>query len=147
MTEISAVDALKIQARAVGPIVRALEERIGKEEAHKLVRDAIAGAWADHVEKSFSKNETPQNAKMPFNNDWIIAKDTSSEYSYKMVKCDAAEYFRSIGEEEVGALLSCGVDYEVEKRRLPDWTFSRTQTLMMGADHCNFCYRRRSNDH
>jgi hypothetical protein len=143
MTEISTVEALKIQARAVGPIVRALEHKIGKAEAHELVRDAIAHAWADHAETSFAEDETPKSAKMPFNNDWIIASDTDSEYSYKMVKCDAAEYFRSIGEEEIGALLSCGVDEEVEKRRLPDWKFSRTQTLMMGADHCDFCYRRR----
>jgi hypothetical protein len=143
MTEISTVDVLKIQARAVGPIVRALEKKIGKEEARELVRDAIASAWADYVETSFTKDETPKNAKMPFNNDWIIATDTFNEYSYKMVKCDAAEYFRSIGEEDIGALLSCGVDHEVEKRRLPDWIFSRTQTLMLGADHCDFCYRRR----
>jgi hypothetical protein len=40
------LDAVKIQARAVIPIVKALERELGKERAHAIVGAAIAGDYA-----------------------------------------------------------------------------------------------------
>ena len=56
----------------------------------------------------------------------------------------ALRYFRSIGEPEVGALLTCGVDFAVERRLRPEWEFRRTQTRMQGAPFCDFRWRRRA---
>ena len=52
--------------------------------------------------------------------------------------------FREIGEPEIGALLTCGVDFAVERRLRPDWDFERTQTRMQGASFCDFRWRRRA---
>ena len=142
MPKTSHLEAVKIQARAVGPIVKALEARLGKDEAHRLVGDAIAESWAEYVASSYPDMGHPRNQYSDFPSESIIATDTDTEFRTRVVHCAFADYFRSIGEPEVGALLTCGVDFAVESRIHPDWTFSRTQTLMMGADHCDFCWKR-----
>ena len=46
MTRIPMIDAVKIQARIVIPVVKALEAELGKERAHALVGSAIGESWA-----------------------------------------------------------------------------------------------------
>jgi hypothetical protein len=48
-SEISILEATKIQARVLIPVVKALEAEIGKERAHDLVRRAIADSYATFV--------------------------------------------------------------------------------------------------
>jgi hypothetical protein len=47
-------------------------------------------------------------------------------------------------EPEIGALLTCGVDFATQAKLRPDWEFARTQTLMKGASYCDFRWRLRS---
>lgn len=148
MSTTSSLDAVKIQARAVIPIVKALEKKMGKNAAHELVADAIAESWADHmVTRQSSGHDVASHPRTAgesgFPVQTIIAKDTDNEYAVNMTQCDYADYFRKIGEPEVGALLTCAVDYAVEARMRPDWSFSRSQTLMQGADFCDFCWTRK----
>ena len=61
-----------------------------------------------------------------------------------MTRCRFAEYFSSIGAAaDVGALLTCGLDFAAETVLRPDWEFRRSQTLMGGASHCDFRWRLR----
>ena len=144
MANISSLDAVKIQTRAVLPIVKALEKRIGKKEAHKLVGDALADAWANFVvSRSASMTHPRDSGSLGFPVETVIARDSSNEYAINMVECAYADYFKGIGEPEIGALITCGVDYAVERRMRPGWEFARTQTLMQGADHCDFCWRKK----
>ncbi len=144
MAGISTLDAVKIQARAVGPIVKALEARIGEQAAHELVRGAIAESWADHVAPRQAGNDHPRDDDNDFPVESVIVTDTDDEYRVNMVRCQFADYFRATGQPEIGALLTCGVDFAVNRRVHPDWEFTRTQTLMMGAEHCNFCWKRKA---
>ena len=121
----------------------ALEYRLGKAEAHALVGDAIAESWGDYYAGRLAGPEHPREMMTPFPLDQVIVTDSETEYRIHITRCDAADYFRGIGIPEIGSLLSCGVDHAMEKRRCPDWVFSRTQTLMMGADHCDFCWTRK----
>ena len=52
----SVLDAVKIQARIVIPIVRALETELGKERAHAIVGRAIADAYANFQAKPGSQH-------------------------------------------------------------------------------------------
>ncbi len=144
MAKISALEAVKIQARAVIPIVRALEAKLGKPDAHRLVGDAIAESWAAFIASRDEGSGHPRDDNMSYPVDSVIVKDTDDEYAVNMTRCEFAQYFRNIGEPEIGALLTCGVDFAVTRRVNPGWTLERTQTLMMGADHCDFCWRRRA---
>ncbi|WP_299279129.1 L-2-amino-thiazoline-4-carboxylic acid hydrolase [uncultured Georgenia sp.] len=51
--------------------------------------------------------------------------------------------YKSMGLEEIGSLLSCVRDYEFIRGYDPEVELTRTQTIMEGASHCDFRYRRR----
>jgi L-2-amino-thiazoline-4-carboxylic acid hydrolase len=139
----AALDAVKIQARAVIPIVRALEREIGKERTHSIVGRAIAESYAEWQGKALSaRNSHPRDVKVNIEEqlpiETEVVEDTDSTFAINMTRCRFAEYFRAIGAADVGALLTCGVDFATEAVLRPDWEFRRTQTLMGGASHCDF---------
>lgn len=58
----SILDATKIQARIVIPIVKALEKELGKKRAHHIVGKAIAQTYVDYREKlGFEENRHPRD--------------------------------------------------------------------------------------
>ena len=146
MAEISMLDAVKIQSRALIPVVKALEAELGKERAHELVGSAIAESWAKVVaSRSPERNGHPAQAAAGFEFpvESEVVEETEDRYSRNFTGCAFADYFRSIGEPEIGALLTCGVDFAVERTLRPDWEFRRTQTRMQGASFCDFRWRRK----
>ena len=73
----------------------------------------------------------------------LVDADLDS-FGRNMTACAFADWFREIGEPEIGALLTCGVDFAVERKIRPGWEFRRSQTRMQGAPFCDFRWRRRS---
>jgi predicted hydrocarbon binding protein len=147
MAGISMLEAVKIQARALIPIVRALETELGKEKAHALVGRALAEAQA-----SFVASRTPERDHHPSADGAMFAYPVQSEVvensegslAINMTGCEFARSFRSIGEPEIGALMTCGVDFAVNAKLRPSWELTRTQTQMQGAPFCDFRWRLRS---
>lgn len=142
----SILDAIKIQSRVVIPIVRELEKEIGRERAHAIVGKAIAGAYVDYRKmKGFEANSHPrveQEVDSGFPVEREVVDESDETYGYNITGCQFAEYFRQIGEPEIGALMTCGVDFAAEDLIRPEWKFERTQTRMEGASHCDFRWRK-----
>ena len=141
MAKISEMDAVKIQARAMIPVVKALEAELGKEKAHAIVGEAIAESYAEFVSTRMpDRNTHPGETNQAFEYDVEseVVEHTDKSYFVNMTRCSYADYFRKIGEPEIGALLTCGMDFPVEKKLRPNWEFRRTQTLMQGAPYCDF---------
>jgi len=143
-------EATRIQARVLIPVVKALEREIGKARAHEIVGRAIAEsyvAWREkrgyvpdlHPGRAEEAGEEPD-----FPVEKRVVEDRPDAYGHDIKACAFADYFRSIGEPEIGALMTCGVDFAAEARMRPGWTFERTQTLMQGASCCDFRWRRRA---
>ena len=142
------LEAMKIQARAVIPIVRALEKELGKERAHAIVGQAIADNYVGwRTRLGFEKNSHPGGDgenKPDFPVEFEEVENTETSYGHNITGCAFADHFRKIGEPEVGALMCCGVDFAAEELIRPDWEFTRTQTRMQGAPHCDFRWRLRA---
>lgn len=49
---------------------------------------------------------------------------------------------KALGEPELGFLMVCTADFATAEGFGPDIRLTRTQTIMQGADHCDFRYRR-----
>ncbi|SKA34624.1 L-2-amino-thiazoline-4-carboxylic acid hydrolase [Consotaella salsifontis] len=60
---------------------------------------------------------------------------------FNVRRCRYAEMYRAMGLGHLGAVLSCNRDGRFCEGYNPAIEFSRTQTLMEGADHCDFRYR------
>ena len=146
MAGISSLDAVKIQARILIPIVRVLEAELGKEKAHALVGRAIAEAHANYVGTRVTARDAHPSAEIgafsyPVESE--VVENTEHSLAINMTACEFAKYFRSIGEPEIGALMTCGVDFAVNAKLRPSWDFARTQTQMQGAPFCDFRWRLR----
>ncbi|PJK31536.1 L-2-amino-thiazoline-4-carboxylic acid hydrolase [Minwuia thermotolerans] len=147
----SILEATKIQARMLIPVVKRLEQELGKEEAHRIVGEAIAQnyvAWREKlgfVEDSHPSEEHGEGGNAPaFPVEQEVVENTPDAYGHNITGCAFADWFRAIGEPEIGALMTCGVDFAAEERIRPGWEFTRTQTRMQGAPHCDFRWRRKT---
>ena len=146
MSRISMLEAVKIQGHALIPVVKALEAELGKERAHRIVGDAIAANWAAVV-----ASRTPEVDRHPGEGEVLfdfpveseVVEHTADSFGRDFKACAFADHFREIGESEIGALLTCGVDFETERRVRPGWEFRRTQTRMQGAPFCDFRWRKK----
>ncbi len=141
------IEATRIQARAVIPIVRALEAELGKERAHEIVGRALADnhvAWMEKRGVTPGDDPRAPDASPDYPTEKEVVEDSADAYGHNITACAFAELFRRMGEPEVGALMCCGVDFATEARFRPGWDFSRTQTLMQGAGCCDFRWRRKT---
>jgi hypothetical protein len=55
--------------------------------------------------------------------------------------CKFAEFFKELGEPELGMIMMCDFDYYLAEIGEPFVELTRTQTIMEGASYCDFCYR------
>ena len=70
-----------------------------------------------------------------------VVRSTADEFHFNVTRCRYAEMYRAMGLAELGATLSCNRDGAFCEGYDPRLKLQRTQTLMAGADHCDFRYR------
>jgi L-2-amino-thiazoline-4-carboxylic acid hydrolase len=60
---------------------------------------------------------------------------------FDVTHCRFAEFFRALGEPELGALLICETDFDIAAAGGGEVSFTREQTIMKGAPSCTFRYK------
>jgi hypothetical protein len=152
---ISFLDEFKFQADVLIPIIKALRAELGDEHANQLVLGALR-QWSR--EKFHQRGARIQgspkdkwaalmNSSGPrIGNDtdfqWI--KNDSEALECNITSCRYADFFRLIGEPELGAVLCCEGDFHVTEVGWPDVEFTRKQTIMDGAAYCDCRWRIKS---
>jgi hypothetical protein len=71
-----------------------------------------------------------------------VLDSTPAKLDFNVMRCRYAEMYRDMELSELGAILSCNRDGAFCEGYDPQMKFTRTQTLMGGANHCDFRYRR-----
>ena len=69
-----------------------------------------------------------------------VREQTDATYAFDVVRCRYAEMYKEMGLSDIGHLLSCQRDGTFCEGYDPRLKFSRTQSIMQGASHCNFRY-------
>ena len=141
----------EIEARILAPVVAALGQEFGRERVIEIVRDVIVGLAR---EQGRAMAEARQDASLssfagtlePWTRDgaltMTVREQTDEELAFDVTRCRYAEMYRALGIPELGAVLSCNRDAALIEGFNPDVHFSRTQTIMGGASHCDFRYRK-----
>ena len=141
----------EIEARILAPVVAALGQEFGRERVIEIVRDVIVGLAR---EQGRAMAEARQDASLssfagtlePWTRDGALTmtgrEQTDEELAFDVTRCQYAEMYRALGIPELGAVLSCNRDGALIEGFNPDVHFSRTQTIMGGASHCDFRYRK-----
>jgi L-2-amino-thiazoline-4-carboxylic acid hydrolase len=149
---ISVIEQAKIQAQVLVPLVKALQAELGEARANALVRKALGDLYRGFGKEFWkAKNETGlgnavSSAFKTYARDDALAYDviaqTEDVFAFDVTRCAYAEFYKALGEPELGFLLVCTADFATAEGFGPDVTLARTQTIMQGAPHCDFRYRR-----
>jgi hypothetical protein len=145
------IEQAKIQAQLLVPLVKALQAELGVARANALVRKTLGDLYRGYGEEfARSKNEANLGklAASAFKTyarddalDIDVIEQSQDAYAFNVRRCRYAEFYKALGEPELGFLLVCTADFAVADG-FGDVELTRTQTIMQGADHCDFRYRR-----
>jgi len=73
------------------------------------------------------------------NQDVIMCLEEKGKFILKVERCKWAEVLKDLNPEISYAML-CYADFERAKNYNPNFTLTRTKTIMQGNDFCDFCY-------
>jgi predicted ArsR family transcriptional regulator len=149
---IPVIQQAKIQAQVLVPLVKALQAELGEERANRLVRKALGDIYRRYGEEfGQTKNENNLGKIMAsaFATyarddalDCSVIEQSQDAFEFDLTGCRYAEFYKELGEPELGFLLVCSADFATAEGLGPDIKLTRTQTIMQGAGHCDFRYRR-----
>ena len=149
---LSVLEQAKIQAQVLVPLVKALQAELGEERANALVRKALRDLYRRYGEEFWrAKNEESLGKAMTsaFTTfarddalDTEVKQQSQDAFDLDVTRCRYAEFYKALGEPELGFLLVCSADYFMAEGFGPEIKLTRTQTIMQGASHCDFRYRR-----
>jgi hypothetical protein len=150
--DIPVIEQVKIQARLLVPLVKALQAELGEERANTIIRKALGDMFRDLGEKWWQAQRAPNlgsNMASAFERfaaggalDYDVLKQSSDAFEVNVTGCRYAQFYRELGVPELGFLLVCSLDFPMAEGFGADVKLTRTQTIMQGASHCDFRYAR-----
>jgi hypothetical protein len=72
--------------------------------------------------------------------DYEVLKQTPDAFEVNVGECRYAKFYRELGAPELGFLLTCASDFPFVEGFGGEVQLTRTQTIMEGADYCDFRY-------
>jgi hypothetical protein len=142
----------RIEAEIIKPIYEAMKREIGAERAQAILTKAIREA-AIEAARGFAAT-VPGGPSLESLHDLLPlwTKDDAQEIEmlsasptqldFNVRRCRYAEMYRAMGMGDIGHILSCNRDGAFCEGFDPKIRMQRTQTIMGGADHCDFRYQR-----
>jgi hypothetical protein len=150
--KISLLDKTRIQAQVLVPVLRALRTELGKDKADAIVKQALRdwskqlfAAIGDGIEGSprrkWATVQAPWAEVSGREVEVEILRHDKEALDIDVTRCRFAEFFRALGEPELGALLICETDFDIAAVGEGEVSLERAQTIMQGAPSCTFRYK------
>lgn len=161
--KLTTLEQVKVQAQVLVPVIRALRKELGKERADQIVNGALRD-WQRGIFQAIGSqingsgtekfNAIMSGMAQGIGNDVDFQDPDGNKVTYKDLKpkgerfdfnitgCRYADFFRKLGEPELGAMLLCDGDFDViDAVGGSEVSLTRSQTIMKGASYCDFRYR------
>jgi predicted ArsR family transcriptional regulator len=147
MTELSLLERRRLEAGVLVPMIRAMQAEFGEERVNQIVGKTIReiaraqGAQTPlaSVQQVAARLERTVLAEGSLIVD--VVERTDEVFGFNVTRCKFVEMYQEMGAGDLGFLLSCNRDFAAFEGMAPDLDFSRTQTRMQGASHCDFRYK------
>jgi hypothetical protein len=149
--DVPVLEQVKIQARVLVPLVKALQKALGEERANALVREALGEMYRKAGEKWWRGRKADglgQHMASAFAMyakqdalDYQVLEQSGDSFDVNVTGCRYAQFYKEIGAPELGFLLVCSSDFPMTEG-MAGVKLARTQTIMQGASHCDFRYSR-----
>ena len=149
---LSLLDKTRIQAQVLLPVLRALRSELGKEKADAIVKQALRD-WSKQLFAAIGQGieGSPRRKWAAIQSVWgevsgrevevEILRHDEEALEIDVTHCRFAEFFRALGEPELGALLICETDFDIAAAGGSEVSLTRDQTIMQGAPSCTFRYK------
>ena len=146
-SQLTLLEKTKVQAEVLVPLIRKMEEELGTEVTHRLVRDAIGGQIREQVRMTADQDRPSETVEWVFDasragdaqdHEWL--ENDRSEVNVNVTRCEFARFYQQLGAPDLGFLLVCMLDYDVADG-LDGVGLTRSQTIMQGGDHCDFRWK------
>jgi len=150
-SRLSLLDKTRIQAQVLVPVLRALRAELGQESADAIVKDALRD-WSKQLFAAVAESVEGSPRRRWAAMQTALTEITEREVTFEMIRhdkealefdvthCRFAEFFRALGEPELGALLVCATDFDIVAAGGSEVGLRRDQTLMQGGPSCTFRY-------
>ncbi|MBV9834265.1 MAG: L-2-amino-thiazoline-4-carboxylic acid hydrolase [Alphaproteobacteria bacterium] len=149
---VSLIEQARIQAEMLVPLVKALQAELGEARANALVRRTLGDVFRRYGEafrRAKPDSDVGTTMASAFRTyardgalDYDVVEQSAESFAIDVTACRYAAFYKALGEPELGFLLVCGADFPVAEGIGGDIELQRTQTIMQGASHCDFRYRR-----
>jgi len=149
---LSLLEKTRIQAQVLVPVMRALRAEIGREKADAIVRGALR-EWSRQLFAAIGESIDGSPRRKWAAMQGALNDVTAQEVTFDILRqdkealeidvttCGFADFFRALGEPELGALLVCQTDIDIAAAGEGEVHFDRSQTLMQGGSCCTFRYK------
>src|SRR5688572_25264147 len=134
------LEQVKIQAKILVPLVKALQAEMGEEKANALVRKALGGMFRRYGEawwRTRSGGSLEAKVSSAFEMfaagdalDYKVLKATPDSVELDVTGCRYAEFYKQIGAPELGFLLTCSGDADFFHPESFGARLTVTQTIM-----------------
>lgn len=142
----------EIEGLIAVPIIKAFIEEFGRERALAVVQKVIADlalqagenlvdkVGGDSIQHLITKvfPMFGQNAL-----EYEVLENTSTSAAANITRCKYAEMYQKHGLEEFGYHISCARDFSLFEGFNPEIKFTRTKTIMEGAEFCDFRFEKK----
>lgn len=143
------IEKRAIEAQVLAPYIRAMIEQIGRDEALAIVRGvneqealargkSAAAPPGEEIERLAADVTTWGDGGVL---EMEELEKTATTYFFNVHRCPYYEKYKELGLEELGVVLSCCRDEPHARGLSPRLELERTQTIMEGAEYCDFRYR------
>jgi predicted ArsR family transcriptional regulator len=147
---VSLLDKTRIQVLV--PVLRAMRAELGNDKADTIVKQALRdwsrqlfAAIGDDIDGSPRRKWATLHSALgeitEREVDVEMRRHDKEALEFDVTRCRFAEFFRALGEPDLGALLVCATDVDIVSASGSEVGLDRAQTIMQGAPSCTFRYR------
>lgn len=154
MNAVGLLNRREIEARIMVPLLTALGVEFDHQKVWEIARKVIldlarqqGAQLAENVEKNDLKHfaEIQETWKKDNAIQTELLELSHKKFAFNVFRCRYAEMYQHLGLLELGKLLSCDRDFALIEGYNPKISLTRTQTIMEGADLCDFCFEMKAN--
>jgi hypothetical protein len=139
----------EVEAMAIAPLYRAFARELGDDRARAILTEtigelarqsgcnaaaAVGGNSLEHLKQAVERWKAGGALEL------TVLRDDADVFEFNVTRCRFAEMYRRLRLADLGPTLSCARDGAMIAGFNPELGFTRTQTLMEGACHCDFRY-------
>ena len=150
MAELTLLERRRLEAGVLVPVIRAMQAEFGEDRVNEVVGKTIRDLAREQGEAARRENQidTMEALANRFQNGVLregslivdVVENDEARFGFNVTRCKFMEMYEEMGARDLGYLLSCNRDFAMFEGMAPDLAFSRTQTRMEGAPHCDFRY-------